>query len=246
MFKEGDWVLITFKDKKFLKKIDHTGNINVGKSVLRFSDVIGKLPGAEVNGFRVFHPSLEDIILLGFRRKTQIVYPKDAFYISFKLGVGPGKKVLEFGTGSGAMCAILSYLGAEVYSFESVEKFFKTAVNNLERFGLLGKTVLNNAPFEEAELENSFFDCAFVDVKDPRPTVEKLHRVLKTGAPTCFLLPTTNQVSELLRTAEPLFGSFEVVEILHRKYKTNPDRLRPDDIMIGHTAFLIFCRKLYI
>jgi tRNA (adenine57-N1/adenine58-N1)-methyltransferase len=35
----------------------------------------------------------------------------------------------------------------------------------------------------------------------------------------------------------------EVSELLLRHYKPNPDRLRPEDRMVAHTAFLLFARK---
>jgi tRNA (adenine57-N1/adenine58-N1)-methyltransferase len=36
----------------------------------------------------------------------------------------------------------------------------------------------------------------------------------------------------------------EVEELLLRKYKPVPQRLRPEDRMVAHTGYLIFARKL--
>jgi tRNA (adenine57-N1/adenine58-N1)-methyltransferase len=58
------------------------------------------------------------------------------------------------------------------------------------------------------------------------------------------LVPTTNQVSETLRAMKGLpLVDVEVSELLLRHYKPNPDRLRPEDRMVAHTAFLLFARK---
>ena len=244
MLKEGDWILITFGEKRYLRKLDPKDSLNVKREVLRFSEVIGKPEGFRIGKFEVFKPSLEDFILYGFKRETQIVYPKDSFYIAFKLGAGPDRRVLEFGTGSGAMTAVFSWIGCEVYSFEVREKFYSTAKKNLERFGLDRKVRMVNEDFKNAELQSSSFDCAFIDVKDPLPYLEKVMDVLKDGASVCFLLPTTNQVSALLKGMDEYFGSPEVIEILMRKFNVNPERLRPADLMIGHTAYLVFCRKV--
>jgi protein-L-isoaspartate(D-aspartate) O-methyltransferase len=54
--------------------------------------------------------------------------------------VGPGKRVLEIGTGSGYQCAILAELGADVYSIEIVEPLAKRTHALLAR---LGYTKLN-------------------------------------------------------------------------------------------------------
>ena len=58
-----------------------------------------------------------------------------------------------------------------------------------------------------------------------------------------FLLPTCNQVSDLLRGLDDgPFTEIEVLEILVRRYKTVADRLRPEDRMVAHTGFLVFAR----
>ncbi len=244
MFKENDWALIRHSDRKYLKRLTPKGSINVKEDVLKFSDVIGRPEGISIGNFQVFRPTLEDIILLGFERKTQIIYPKDAFYIAFKLGIDRSSVVLEFGTGSGALCAVLSRLAGEVHTYESVEEFYRVAQRNMRRFGLGENVRFNLCDFSKAEVMKETFDCAFIDVREPLPHLGKVHMALKGGAPVGFLLPTANQVIELLRGLEGKFGGVEVVEILQRSYKTVPERFRPQDTMVGHTAYLLFARKL--
>ena len=244
MFREGDWILIRFGEKRYLRRLRPKDSLNVKKEVLRFSEILGKPEGVRIGSFEVFRPTLEEIILLGFERKTQIIYPKDAFYIAFKLGMDRSSKVLEFGTGSGALCAVLSTIAGEVHTYEVVEEFHKLAQRNMKRFGLGENVRFHLGDFLEADVEEGSFDTAFVDVRDPIPYLEKLHRSLKKGAPVGFLLPTANQVVELLRNMEGRFGGVEVLEIMVRHYKTVPERFRPEDTMVGHTAYLVFARKL--
>ena len=45
------------------------------------------------------------------------------------LQVTPGDKILEIGTGSGYQAAILSYLGAQVFTIERVEELFRKTVD---------------------------------------------------------------------------------------------------------------------
>ena len=243
-FKEGDYALIRFEEKKFLKKLLKGHALNVRKEVLKFDEVIGRPYGVKIGKFEVFKPDLEEIILLGFERKTQIIYPKDAFYIAFKLGIKKTDKVLEFGTGSGALCAVLSQLAGEVWTYESVEEFYKTALKNFRRFGLGANVRSHNEDFGKAEVPENFFDSAFVDVREPWHYLEKVYRSLKDGASVGFLLPTANQVIKLLESIGDMFGDIEVVEILQRHYKTIPERFRPEDQMVAHTAYLIFGKKV--
>jgi len=247
MFKEGDWILIIYKnEKKYLKRLTPKGSLNVGKEVLKFKEVVGREEGFQKGNFSVFKPTIEDIILYGFRRKTQIIYPKDTFFIAFKLDIKNGSKVFEFGTGSGCTTAVLSRLAGEkgeIYSFESDPKFYKNAVENLKEFGFTNNVKMYNKDFSDADLEEESFDAGFVDVKEPWLYIEKVYKILKKGKCVGFLLPTTNQVSYLLREMKD-FGNIEVLEIMLRYYKTNPERLRPEDTMVGHTGYLVFGRKL--
>ena len=53
----------------------------------------------------------------------------------------------------------------------------------------------------------------------------------------------TNQVSDLLSGLDQQgFGDVAVEELLLRAYKPIPERLRPDEEMVGHTGFLVFAR----
>lgn len=243
-FKEGEYVLIVHGERKFLRKLIPKHSLNVKKEVLKFDEVIGKPEGVKIGNFEVYRPTLEDLILLGFERKTQIIYPKDAFYIAFKLGLNKEKKVLEFGTGSGALCAVFSQIAGEVWSYEAVEEFYKTAKKNLEKFGIKGNVRLINEDFGNADVPQDYFDSVFIDVREPYPHLEKVHKSLKAGGSVGFLLPTANQVIKLLEIAGKFFGNLEVLEILQRYYKKVPERFRPEDQMVGHTAYLVFGRKL--
>ena len=48
---------------------------------------------------------------------------------------GPGKKMLEIGTGSGYQAAVLAAIGAEVYSIELIPELAHSARQNLQRAG---------------------------------------------------------------------------------------------------------------
>ncbi len=245
--KEGDYILIRFREKRYLKKVEIDKNFSYKGGVLHYKDLVGKPYGITAGELQIFRPTLEEIILYGIKRETQIIYPKDTFYIAKKLDLKEGSVLLEFGTGSGAATMVFaSTVGSSgrVYTFEREERIFKTAKRNLEKFGFTRNVVMFNEPFSPNRVEGILFDAAFVDVREPWPFVEDVHRVLKPSAPVGFLLPTANQVQELLRHVRPFFGDIEILEILVRYYKANPDRFRPEDTMVGHTAYLLFAKKL--
>ncbi len=247
LIKEGDYILIRFKEKRYLKKVESDKNFSYKGGILHYKELIGKPFGITIGDLQIFKPTLEEIILYGIKRETQIIYPKDTFYIAKKLNLSEGKVILEFGTGSGAATMVFSSCvgsSGKVYTFEREERIFKVAKRNLTKFGFTSNVEMFNEPFNPEKVKGIKFDAAFVDVREPYPYVEDVWKVLKPSAPVGFLLPTANQVQELLKVLRPLFGDIEIMEILTRYYKANPERFRPEDTMIGHTAYLLFAKKL--
>ena len=114
----------------------------------------------------------------------------------------------------------------------------------IENFAVFRNIELINEEFKGENHKENEFDAIFVDTREPYPYIKSLWKILKPSAPIGFLLPTTNQVQELLRVLQPYFGDIEILEILVRHYKINPERFRPEDTMIGHTAYLLFAKKI--
>jgi tRNA (adenine57-N1/adenine58-N1)-methyltransferase len=89
-------------------------------------------------------------------------------------------------------------------------------------------------------------DALFLDVRKPWSYLDHVVAAMKDGGFFGAILPTMNQVMDLIRVMEnqQTFGHIEVEEILVREYKAVPARLRPVDRMIAHTGYLIFARKV--
>lgn len=118
------------------------------------------------------------------------------------------------------------------------------AGKNLARFSLKDYVDLKVRNVAEGFDERNV-DAAFLDMREPWHVVAQVREALKDGGFFGALLPTTNQVSELLRALEAhSFADLEVEELLQRGYKPIADRLRPSDRMVAHTGYLIFARKV--
>ncbi|MCL5408813.1 MAG: tRNA (adenine-N1)-methyltransferase [Candidatus Omnitrophica bacterium] len=253
-FKEGDVIGISLKDgKKWFVKIEkktfgtHKGNINL-------EEIIGKDEGSEIQtnlghkGY-AFYPSLEEIILYYIRRNTQIAYPKDLGYIILKLGIKEGTRIIECGTGTGATTFVFSHFvgnTGKIYTYENREEFTQKAQKLIKEFGMEERVVFKTKDIIDG-FDEKDADVLFLDIKNPQDYVEKVFSSLKKGGTFGIIVPTTNQVSDVLVSLERIgLVNVEVSEILLRKYKTNPARLRPDDIMIGHTVYIMTGRNLSI
>ncbi len=194
--------------------------------------------------YRLVMATLSDLVK-GVRRETQIIYPKDIGFILMKLRVFPGARVIDAGAGSGSLAAAFAwFVGQEgaVYCYERRADFCDLCRRNLEQFNLENRVEIREQDVEEGFEQNSV-DAVFVDIRTPWTCLDAVQAGLKPGGLVGFLLPTTNQVSSLLEALrETSLDEPEVAEILLRHYKGNPERLRPDDRMVGHTGYLLFSR----
>jgi tRNA (adenine57-N1/adenine58-N1)-methyltransferase catalytic subunit len=242
---ENDLVVVVYRDKRYLKRLEPDKSFHGKGGILPFSMVIGCPWGSRFGEYEVFSPTIEDIMMYGVRRETQIVFPKDAFFILSKLNIKHGAKVLEIGTGSGTMTLLLSRAAGsegEVTSVEKEERHYKNARKNIDKFQEYSNINLVNSDI--LDFSGDLFDAAFIDLREPWLFMNKIASLLKGGAVASFIVPTANQVSETLLALRDFFGGVEVIEILFRTYKTIAARLRPEDRMVGHTGYLLFGRKI--
>jgi tRNA (adenine57-N1/adenine58-N1)-methyltransferase len=233
--------------KRFLRILDPEASLHTHDGKILMADVCQVEFGQTVSShlgrtYRVLKPTLHEL-LKNVERRTQIIYPKDIGYILLKLSIAPGGSVLEAGSGSGSLTlAFAWYVGAQgkVHTFERRSEFAALCSKNLERVGLLDRVVQYERDIGEGfGLEE--MPAGFIDVRTPWEYLDQLAACLRNGSPAGFLLPTMNQVETLLRGMETsVFTDTEVVEILLRRYKPVPDRLRPEDRMVAHTGYLVF------
>lgn len=108
-----------------------------------------------------------------------ISQPYIVAYMTEKLNVKPGEKVLEIGTGSGYQAAILAELGAKVYSMEIVPQLAIHAQKALKDEGYGEVKVLRGDGYEGWP-EHAPFDVVIVTCA-PEEVPQKLVEQLKEG-----------------------------------------------------------------
>lgn len=251
MPKPGQLVLLVSpRGKRYLRMFEEGGALHTGDGILDYAKVaeagFGGLARTHLGkAFRVVRPTLYDLVK-GVKRQTQIIYPKEIGYILLKLGIGPGKRIIEAGSGSGSLTVAMSWYAGEtgrIYTYERRPEFFKLCRANLTRCGVGDNVEQFNHDIADGFVQTGA-DALFLDVREPWLYLDQAAAAVAPGASLGFLLPTVNQVSDLLAGLEKgPFTDIEVLEIFLRRYKPVPDRLRPEDRMVAHTGFLIFCRE---
>lgn len=244
-------LLLDSRGRRYVVALAAGASLHTDLGVIPHDAIIGQPWGRRIEShlghpFLVLRPSLADLALT-MKRATQIIYPKDAAYLLVQMDIHNGSRVIEAGTGSGIFTMMLARAVAplgRVYTYEAVHDILNLARKNLALVGLDTYVTFHHrdiaAGFDERDV-----DALFLDVREPWYYLEQVVAALRPGGFFGTLVPTTNQVIEVLAAIErtPL-AVLEVTELLLRHYKPVPGRLRPDDRMVGHTGFLILARHL--
>jgi tRNA (adenine57-N1/adenine58-N1)-methyltransferase len=248
----NDTVLLISQDsKKFYIKLTPGHRQHTHEGIIDHDQLIDQPLGRKIvsstgHDFIVVEPSLSELVK-EVKRKTQIIYPKEAGRILFKMNIYPGRRVIEAGSGSGALTISLARFVSptgRVYSYELRPEMLANARANVDKVGLADFVDFKQRDIS-AGFEETNVDAVFLDVREPWQYLGQVKAALKSSGFFGAIVPTTNQVSELLKALRKHeFGGLEVEENFIRTYKPIPGRLRPDDIMVGHTGYLIFARNL--
>jgi tRNA (adenine57-N1/adenine58-N1)-methyltransferase len=188
------------------------------------------------------------------KRISQIIYPKDVGQIFVLADIFNGAKVLECGTGSGALTLYLIRAVGEkgkIFSIDEREDMIKVAKENIETFYQKKINKIKNLVLKRENLSNlkeKNFDRIILDLPNPWDYLKKIKEILKDGGILACWLPTIIQVFNLLEKIEKNFpNDFDlegIYETLQREWQKKDIALRPKDRMVAHTGFLIILRKI--
>jgi len=235
--------------KSFLVKVKkeifhtHRGYINL-------EELIGEFFGKRVRTqlgteFIILKPTIFDHVRK-MGHATQIVYPEDAALIVRYAGIGPGSRVVEAGTGSGALTSVLAHFVKPtgcVYSYDLRSEFREKAEKNILRTGLIEWVVLKTSDIISG-IEETDIDSIVLDMATPWLVVENAFNALKGSGCLVSFSPTIEQVIQLVEALEKSgFVNIETVESIVRRIKVKKGETRPETLMIGHTGYLTHARK---
>ncbi len=252
MIKPGDFVLLYHSDRmKFLVMVQEQGFFSTHRGNIDFSLIKGKEWGDWVEThygtrFYLLKPTIADLALK-VKRTTTIVYPKDTGYLLLQTLIFPGARVIEVGSGSGALTAILAHFvrpDGKVFSYERRPEFSASAQENVRRYGLAQFCeFLVSDPGEQGFIQTDV-DAVILDVPEPWVLVPAARQALKGGHPLAALVPTFEQLRRLVAALGGAgFVRIRAKEILERGYFLRETGIRPVDRMVAHTVYLVFAHK---
>ena len=253
-FEDGERVLlIDGRGRRYLVMLRSGGVFHMHTGTLPHDLIIGSPEGTRVESsggmeLTCFRPTLVDFVLK-MPRGAQVVYPKDLGAIVVYADIFPGARVLEAGTGSGALTiALCRATGSEgrVVSYDVRPEFQAKAAANVESFfGKLPAWLeLREGDLRDVVTGGESFERAILDMPEPWTMLGAIDHVLVPGGIVCGFLPTTGQVQSFVLGLESAgYEQVESFETMLRPWHVTERSVRPDHRMVAHTGFITVARR---
>ncbi|MEP7105729.1 MAG: tRNA (adenine-N1)-methyltransferase [Chloroflexota bacterium] len=252
---EGELVLLHDRSgRRYRVVLKAGGSTSLHTGALAHADLLGKPDGSLVTTARgvvllALRPSFAESVV-DRRRQAQPIYPKDLGAIVVFADLFPGARVLETGTGTGALTmAALRSVGpsGSLVSIELREEFLEAARETIAEAlgGLPGNLDLRLGDGYQDPGEREL-DRVLLDLPEPWNAVPWVREALLPGGIVFAHCPNVSQVQkfgEALRAAGG-FGLVETFELLQRGWTVRGRSMRPAHRMVAHTGFLTFARRL--
>ena len=195
--------------------------------------------------FKIVKPNINDFIDL-MDRRCSILIKKDIGQVLAHTGLGAGSRVVDAGTGAGAIALNFGNVVGEtgqVYTYEIREDFAEVARKNIDNFGITNIEVKNKNIKDGIDEDN--IDLIFLDLPKPFEMFEDVMDTLNVGGWLAVYAPYIDQAETSYRVAKKLgFYDIEIIELLERGLEVRTQGVRPKTRMVGHSGYLVFARKL--
>jgi len=248
----SDVLLYLSPRKTYLVKVEENKKLHTHRGYIELEELIGKRYGTRISSnkgveFYALKPTPRDYAFK-MQRRTQISYPKDASLIIIYSGIGPGSRVVEAGTGTGALTSLLAHFvkpTGRIYSYEVRPEHLEVARENLLRVGVLDNVELKNKDILMG-IDERDVDAVILDMATPWLVVENAYSALKGSGIFVSFSPTIEQVIKTVETLkENSFIDIETFESLLRGIQVAKGRTRPHTLMTGHTGYIVKARKVF-
>ena len=255
-FKEGELVVFydPSKEKPYLQRLVKNGKFMTHKGIIEHKEIIHRREGERVltnigKEFFIFRPTLNDFVKK-MTRKSAIIHPKDLGIILIWADIYPGLKVVEAGSGSGALLiALVRAVGekGEVISYDIREDLQEVAKENIRNF--LGE--IPNLKFKIKDIYKGIderdVDRIILDLPCPWEAINTLKESLKPGGIVLAYLPTIIQSEKFVKALQKEGNDFSLIETMEtiiRPWNIEGLSVRPEHRIVGHTGFITVARRI--
>jgi len=250
---DNQLVVIKTPKNKYLSVIEKDKEFITNEGKFQFSD-IQKIPSVITTStgidFQIYSPTYKEFVLL-MKRGPQIIYPKDVGQIIVESNIHNASKVLEIGSGSGALTLYMYSLlknSGKLYSLDSSKINQRRASKTISRFlstysqdsvdvNFINEKLIN---FNLKSLDEDI-DTIITDV--PEPWEFFINNKIENNLSWVSYLPSISQIMKINNTLiENNFQDIEVKEVILRDWIVDQKVVRPTNKLVSHTGFLISSR----
>ncbi len=241
-------MILDERGKKYVLKPgeDFQSDLGIVKSEILDDAKIGDEVKSHLDHtFKIMKPNINDFIDI-MERRCSILIQKDIGQVLAHSGLGAGCRVVDAGTGAGAIALNFGNVvgpEGEVFTYEIREDFAEIASKNIEKFGITNIHVKNQDI--KLGIDEDNIDLIFLDLPKPFEIFEEVLESLNVGGWLCVYAPYIDQAEISYRVAKKLgFYNLEIIETLERGLEVRQQGVRPKTRMVGHSGYLLFARKL--
>ncbi|WP_207217153.1 methyltransferase domain-containing protein [Natrinema altunense] len=181
-----------------------------------------------------------------FERTGAPMVPRDIGLVIGETGIAGGDRVLDAGTGTGVLAAMMARAGAEVVTYEQDAEFADVARENMALGGVADAVDVRTGDVtdEVDALEPSSFDVLTLDTADAPAMVEHAPDLLVDGGFVAVYSPFIESTREVARTARDVgLENVTTRETIQREMQFDDRGSRPTTAPVGHTGYLTIARN---
>ena len=248
-------VIHTPKNNKYLAVVDLTKEFTTNEGKFKFSQIknIPSLVKTSTGiNFKIYKPSYKEFVLL-MKRGPQIIYPKDVAQIVLESNIHNSSKILEIGSGSGALTLYLYTLlknTGKLYSLDSSKKNQRRADKTISRYISTLSEESNDINFLNEELINFNYKLLNEDIDSiitdvPEPWEFFKNNKIQNSINWVSYLPSMTQIMRMNNILKDnQFQDIEIKEVILRDWVVDEKIVRPSSKLVSHTGFLITARYI--
>lgn len=234
------------KNDKFLVK-DTSKDYHTKYGFFKKEDLKAKAGSKVISNtkkeFTVFDPYFIDLYRK-IKRDAQIIPLKDIGLIVSETGINGNSKVVDAGSGSGALCCFLANISKEVVTYEIREDFIEIVKKNIDYLGLKNVKIKNKNIYEGVDEKN--IDLIVLDLPEPWKAIGSAKKALKAGGFLVSYSPSIPQTADFVNEInnDKDFVHVKTSEIIERNWEIDGRKVRPRSQQIGHSGFISFVRRI--
>jgi tRNA (adenine57-N1/adenine58-N1)-methyltransferase len=252
---DNQLIVIKTSKNKYLSVVESDKEFITNEGKFKFSD-LKKIPSIVTTttgiDFQIYTPTYKEFVLL-MKRGPQIIYPKDVGQIIVESNLHNSSKILEIGSGSGALTLYLYSLlqnSGKLYSLDSSKINQRRANKTISRYLSTYSKDTVDVNFINEKLDNFNFknledkiDAIITDV--PEPWDFFINNNIDTNLNWVSYLPSMSQIIRINETLkEKNFQDIEVKEVILRDWIVDKKVVRPTNKLVSHTGFLISAKYI--